>query len=441
MTDRPWHVLVVHNRYRSVMPSGEDRVVDQETALLTAAGHRVSRFERRSDDINAMSLARRAMVPLRVPWNPAVRAELADRLRVERPDIVHVHNTFPLLSPAVIAACTDVGVPVAATLHNYLMVCPRSTLFRDGRFCDDCVGVFPLPAVRHGCYRSSRLATVPLVASHLVNRTRWETGVSAFFCPSEAHRSTLVRAGMPAERTVVKPNHVPDPGVRRNGRGAHVLYLGRLDEEKGVRLLMSAWDRLSGRGGAEYPLVIAGAGPLETDVREWAAGRDDVDHRGLQSRSAAADLMADAVAIVVPSTWMETFGLVAVEAMAAGVPAVVAAHGGLADLVEDGVTGLHHRPSDVDSLADSLRRILPEDRNRAMGVAARRRYERDFTPARALSVLLDGYRGALRRAGSPSTDSARTGRRTGARTAAQPLLRADERIGGRSNEPRGPRDD
>ncbi len=210
---------------------------------------------------------------------------------------------------------------------------------------------------------------------------------------------------MPAERTLVKPNHVPDPGVRRTGPGAHVLYLGRLAEEKGVRLLMSAWDRLAARGGAGCPLVVAGAGPLQHEVEAWAAGRDDVDYRGLQSRSASAELMANAVAVVVPSTWMETFGLVAVEAMAAGVPAVVAAHGGLADLVEDGVTGFHHRPSDAESLADSLRRVLPVDRNQKMGAAARRRYEQDFTPAEALRALLDGYRSALRRAGARPTHS------------------------------------
>ncbi|MGH3451927.1 MAG: glycosyltransferase, partial [Haloechinothrix sp.] len=148
-------VLVVHNRYRSEQPSGEDRVVDQERTLLTGAGHRVSAFERRSDDIAAMSLLEKAAVPFRVPWNPSVRAELAALLREERPDVVHIHNTFPLLSPSVVAACADVGVPAVATLHNYTMVCPPGTLYRDGRVCTDCVGTSPLHAVGHGCYRGS----------------------------------------------------------------------------------------------------------------------------------------------------------------------------------------------------------------------------------------------------------------------------------------------
>ena len=403
MSGAPIHVLVVHNRYRSAQPSGEDRVVDQEKALLAEAGHHVGTFERRSDDIDRMSPAARAMVPLRVPWNAPVRDELAARLRAERPDIVHVHNTFPLISPAVVAACTSVGVPVVATLHNYLLVCPRGTLYRDGRMCSDCVGSAPLPAVRHGCYRDSRLATVPLVANLMVNRGRWARDVAALFCISHAQRATLVRSGMPPDRLVVKPNFVLEPDARRAGAGRHVLYVGRLAEEKGVRLLMAAWDRLTAQGPVGPPLVVAGAGPLQAEVERWAAGREDVEYRGLQSRAACAELMADAVTVVVPSTWMEAFGLVAAEAMAAGVPAVVAAHGGPAELVEDGVAGVHHRPGDAGSLAQALRAVLPEERNRAMGVAARRRYERDFTPARGLSDLVGAYEDVLRGAGSGRT--------------------------------------
>ena len=166
----PLRVLVVHNRYRSGQPSGEDRVVDQEIALLRSAGHDVTLFERHSDDIAAMSLLERAMVPVRVPWNRSVRSELGRQLREQRPDVVHVHNTFPLLSPSVVQACADVGVPTVATLHNYLQVCPRGTLYRDGHVCTDCTRRLPLPAVRHGCYRDSRPATVPLMATTLVYR-------------------------------------------------------------------------------------------------------------------------------------------------------------------------------------------------------------------------------------------------------------------------------
>ncbi|MFF0967472.1 glycosyltransferase [Streptomyces sp. NPDC003703] len=389
-------VLVVHNRYASAQPSGENRVVDQEVALLREAGHRIEVFERRSDDIAARSLPGKAAVPLLVPWNPAVRAELAARLRTARPDVVHIHNVFPLLSPAVLAACADTGVPAVATLHNYTQVCPPGTLHRDGRACTECVGSTPLPAVRHGCYRGSRLATVPLAVGMAVNRRRWWTGVERFFCISAAQREVLVRAGMPAGRLAVKHNFVPEPGVRRDGPGEHLLYLGRLAETKGVRLLMAAWDEIAAGGGAGVPLVIAGAGPLEREVTAWAAGRDDVRYAGLLDGDECRRTVARSVAVVAPSTWLEAFGLVVVEAMAAGVPAVAAAHGAFTELVEDGVTGLLHRPGEAASLASCLRRITAEGApGEAMGRAARLRYEQGFSPAVGLERLLEGYRSAI----------------------------------------------
>ncbi|MBB1258548.1 glycosyltransferase [Streptomyces alkaliterrae] len=418
------HVLVVHNRYASAQPSGENRVVDQEVALLREAGHRVEVFERRSDDISARSLAGKAAIPLLVPWNPSVRRELADRLRADRPDVVHVHNVFPLLSPAVLAGCADAAVPAVATLHNYTQVCPPGTLRRDGRPCTECVGSsVPLPAVRHGCYRGSRLATVPLAVSLSVNRRRWWSGVERFFCISAAQREVLVRAGLPAERLAVKHNFVPEPGARRTGGGAHLLYLGRLAEAKGLRLLMAAWDTLAAEGGVGVPLVVAGAGPLEREVAAWAAGRDDVRYVGLYDAAECRQAVARSVAVVAPSMWLETFGLVVVEAMAAGVPAVAAGHGAFAELVEEGVTGLLHRPGDTASLASCLRRVTADPaRNREMGEAARRRYERDFSPAVGLERLVDGYRAAL-------------ADRSGGGVGPPPVV--DDNAGSRRGHPRG----
>ncbi|MFE6774552.1 glycosyltransferase [Streptomyces sp. NPDC057702] len=416
------HVLVVHNRYSSAQPSGENRVVDQEVELLRAAGHRVEVFERRSDDIAARPLWGKATVPVLVPWNPAVRRELAARLRAERPDVVHVHNVFPLLSPAVLAACADAGVPAVATLHNYTQVCPPGTLQRDGHLCTECVGpALPLPAVRHGCYRDSRLATVPLALSLAVNRRRWWSGVRRFFCISAAQRDVLVRSGMPAERLAVKHNFVPEPSARRVGEGEHVLFLGRLAETKGVRLLMAAWDELAASGGVGVPLVLAGAGPLEREVAAWAAGRDDVRYVGLYDPAQCERAIARAVAVVAPSLSLETFGLVVVEAMAAGVPTVAAGHGAFVELVEDGVSGLLHRPGDATSLAARVRQVTADPgRNREMGRAGRRRYERDFSPRVGLRRLVEEYRSAIAGGpgggdGPPPVGDQRTGSRRDAR--------------------------
>jgi glycosyltransferase involved in cell wall biosynthesis len=396
MNARRLRVLVVHSRYRSEQPSGENNVVDQEVSLLADAGHQVDVFERRSDDIAAMSPLGKAMVPLRVPWNPAVRNELAERLRADRPDVVHIHNTFPLLSPSVVAACGDAGVPAVATLHNYTMICAPGTLYRDGRLCADCVGSTPLPAVRHGCYRGSSLATVPLAVSQIVNRRRWWSGITRFFCISAAQRAILVSAGMPAQRLVVKHNFVPDPGVRRSGPGAHILYLGRMAQGKGVPLLMAAWDEITAAGGLGLPLMLAGAGPMQDEVARWAHNRDDVRYTGMLSQADCQEIIARSAAVVVPSAWLEPFGLVVVEAMAAGVPAVATAHGAFVELIDDGVTGLLHQPGDHESLAECLRRIVASpELNRKMGEAARCRYEQDFTPAVGLQRLVAGYTAAI----------------------------------------------
>ncbi len=396
MNRQRFRVLVVHNRYRSEQPSGEDQVVDQDVALLADAGHEVGMFERRSDDIAAMTVARKVAVPLRVPWNAAVRTELAARLRTERPDVVHIHSTFPLLSPSVVAACADAGVPAVATLHNYLQVCPTGTLYRAGRVCTECAGGSPLPAVRHGCYRDSSVATVPVAVSSLANRRRWRTGITRFFCVSAAQRDILIQAGMPADRLTVKHNFVPDRGARRTGRGDHVLYLGRITAEKGIPVLREAWDRLAARGGVGMPLVLAGTGPLQDEVSAWAERRTDVRYLGLQSREQCHALTERAAVVVVPSSWLEAFGLVAVEAMAAGVPVVAAGHGALGELVREGVTGMLHRPDDPDSLADGIERLVTDvAANQAMGAAARLHYEREFTPAVGLARLVGGYHEAI----------------------------------------------
>src|ERR1700735_3403435 len=147
-------ILLVHNRYRSGTPSGENRVAEQESSALAAQGHEVSRFDRSSDEIEHWSLAKKATLPARIVWNSETFRDMRGALRAQRPDVVHVHNTFPLLSAAVLYACRDAGVPVVATLHNYRLACAGGDFFRDGAVCHDCAVGAPAPALRHGCYRN-----------------------------------------------------------------------------------------------------------------------------------------------------------------------------------------------------------------------------------------------------------------------------------------------
>jgi glycosyltransferase involved in cell wall biosynthesis len=387
-------IVVVHNRYRSAQPSGENLVVEQEADLLRAAGHEVVPYLRSSDEIAGFSLPRRTLVPGRVVWSPEDRGRLARLLGEVRPDVVHLHNTFPLISPSVIEACRGRGVPVVATLHNFRLMCANAQLLRDGRPCDLCVGHIPWRGVAHRCYRGSAGASIPVAVGIQVHRSRqtWTRGVTIFIALTEFVRQQYLAGGFPGDRIRIKPNFVPRPRRGRAGAGSYFLYLGRLSAEKGVDVLLDAWDPELGR------LLVVGDGPARAEL-EARAGRhgDSVEFLGTQPRERCMELLTDARALVIASRVHETFGLVAVEACAHGVPAVAPASPAFPELIRDGQTGLLFSPGDPEDLRRRLRQLLDPDRSMRMGVRARQRYEADYTPERNLATLLAIYREAIAR--------------------------------------------
>jgi glycosyltransferase involved in cell wall biosynthesis len=266
-------ILLAHNRYRSSAPSGENRVVDQEGEALAAAGHEVLRFERDSDEIEDWSRAKKASLPLRVFWNREAYRDLTVTLREQQPDVVHVHNTFPLLSAAVLHACRDAAVPVVATIHNRRLMCASGDFFRDGATCHACASGPPIPAVLHGCYRGSRVATAPVALTATAHRRAWRSLVSAYVFVSKSIRDSLAGLDLPPERVFVRHHLIPSRAIARAAREPVVLYAGRLDEAKGVRVLMTGWDRYrDGAGDPGLRLLIAGGGVLRQEVAEWASG-------------------------------------------------------------------------------------------------------------------------------------------------------------------------
>lgn len=391
-------VLLVHNRYRSAAPSGENRVVDQERAALSALGHDVELFERHSDDIDGWSTARKASVPARVVRSPGTRRDLAAHLRRFRPDVAHVHNTFPLLSASVLHACRDERVPVVATLHNYKLLCASGDFFRAGEVCHDCAGGAIRPALAHGCYRGSTLATVPVTVGTVANRRIWRRLVSAYVFISEAQRGLMAGLALDAERVFVKPNFVPRPDVTPPPvRRRAVAYIGRLDEAKGVPLLLDGWDRYRARAGDDaMRLVVAGGGPLADRVVRWAADRPSVEVAGHLDRRACQELLAGVRAVLLPSQWEETFGLVVAEAMAVGTPPVAAAHGSFPELVTPGRDGALFAPGDPDDLARVVADVdaYPE-RYEAYGRRGVSTFAERFDVRHNLEHLLDIYRFAV----------------------------------------------
>jgi glycosyltransferase involved in cell wall biosynthesis len=391
-------VLLVHGRYRSAAPSGENHVVDQEAAALSAAGHQVELLQRHSDDIAGWSLARKAALPARSLWNGEVRRDLARQLERSRPDVVHVHNTFPLISPSVLYACRDADVPVVATLHNYKLICASGDFFRDGSPCHDCAGGYGAPALQHGCYRGSRLATAPVVAGLVLHRSAWQELVSAFIFISAAQRDLMQDLHLPADRTFVKHNFVRTVAATQRSQPEHlVVHLGRLDAAKGATFLMQAWDAFRARHpDSPLRLAVAGGGPLEGEVRAWGRRHPSVDVVGLLAPAEAERLVRRALVAVVPSQWEETFGLVAIEAMAAGVAPVAPARGSFPELVTDGVDGALFEPGDPLALARVLHDVDRDpERYVALGRRGRTTYEERFRAGANLEQLLDIYRFAV----------------------------------------------
>ncbi|MFL5496385.1 MAG: glycosyltransferase family 4 protein, partial [Gemmatimonadales bacterium] len=328
-------------------------------------------------------------------WNRAAYRDLRRLLLSERPDLVHVHNTLPLISPAAYYAARAARVPVVQTLHNYRLLCPSGILFRDGQVCEACMHrAVPLPSVRYACYRGSRSASAAVATMLVVHRAlgTWDRAVDLFLALTEFARGKFIDDGVPAEKILVKPNFTPDPGMQGTG-GDYALFVGRLSPEKGVGTLLRAWRQV----GSRLRLRIIGDGPEAALVGAAAQAGSGVEFLGRRDPAEVVKAMAGARLLVFPSEWYETFGLTIIEAFAVGIPVVASDLGAMSSLVQHRRTGLHFRPGDSDDLVRQIDWALAHpDEMRAMGRAARQEYEAHYTPERNYELLTQAYRSAIR---------------------------------------------
>ncbi|MGC8724661.1 MAG: glycosyltransferase family 4 protein [Acidobacteriota bacterium] len=396
-------ILLVHNFYRSSAPSGENAVFEAERELLRSRGHEVLEFTRHSDDLARAGALGTLRGALAAPWNPfAVRAVRRVLVR-ERPDVLHAHNTFPLISPAVFGAARGLRTATVLTLHNYRTFCAAAIPMRDGQTCTECLDRHSVgPALRYGCYRGSRLATAPLAFSIALHRAlgTWRRDVDAFISLTEFQREKLVAAGLPGEKVSVKPHFYANPPVPRPWaeRDARAVFIGRLGEEKGVRFLVEAW-RLWGESAPRLELI--GEGPerplLETVIREAGlTGR--VILRGQLPFAQAQETVAQSRLLILPSICFEGFPMVIREAYALGVPVAASRLGSMAELVEEGRTGVLFEPGDARPLLEAVRAAweAPEALE-AMGAGAREAFEAHYTAQANYQMLVRIYEGARAR--------------------------------------------
>jgi glycosyltransferase involved in cell wall biosynthesis len=396
-------ILQAHNRIGSSAPSGENVVVAWERDLLVGHGHEVRTFERSSDDLRNEGGLGALKGGLLTPWNPFAAASIRRAAREFRPDIVHVHNTFPLLSPAVFAAAAGLAARVL-TLHNFGLFCASALPLRDGQVCTECLDRrSALPALRYGCYRGSRAATVPRAASVMLHRRlgTWQRHVDAFVALTAFQRDRVVAAGLQPELVHVRPNFIPGAPrvVPWEEREPFVVFAGRLSREKGAATLIRAWNKW-GEGAPE--LRIVGDGPDRLALERLAGHR--VRFLGLLAGEHARRQIATARLAVLPSEVYEGFPVVLQEAFAYGTPVAVSDVGPLPDLVHGGAHGAIFRGWDAAALLDCVRVLWQDEpRLRALGDAGRAAYEGLYTEEVSYGRLLEIYEAALevaaRRAG------------------------------------------
>lgn len=383
-------ILVVHNRY--LYRGGEDTVVDAEVNLLRQRGHHVWVYSRDNNDIQHMTATDLATSTF---WSRQTVHELRKVHQQFGPDLIHAHNIFPLISPSLYHIAQQLRIPVVQTLHNFRLVCPQAMLLRDGRHCEACVGHLPWRAIVHRCYRNSLPQSALTSAMLTVQRVRgtWHRQVNRFIVLNQLCLETFARGGLPPEKLRIKPNFVESPEVPqwRHRRGG--LFIGRLSTEKGIDVLINALHKLSG-----IRIDVYGKGPLQPLVE----AADNLMYRGFQSAEVLRQKMREAAYLVMPSTGVESFGLVAIEAFACGTPVIATRHGGLRELVVEGQTGLLVPPNDDEALALAIAyaESHPEQMRR-MGMAARKNYLNAYTPERNYERLIQIYHEAVSSAPLP----------------------------------------
>jgi glycosyltransferase involved in cell wall biosynthesis len=378
-------ILAVHNFYQQ--PGGEDAVFFTETQLLKERGHEVQRYTQHNDRLREVGRITSARLTI---WNAAVRRELRTEIRRHQPDVIHFHNTFPLISPSAYYAAQAEGVAVVQTLHNYRLLCSNALLYRDGHVCEDCVGrAIPWPGIAHACYRGDRLASGVVVGMLTTHRAlgTWRKCVHRFIALTDFAREEFIRGGLPADRIEVKPNFVhPDPGSGPGG-GGYALFVGRLSEEKGLHTLIEAYRRVKGP-----PLRIVGDGPLAGEVEQAARDLPGFEWLGRQPAEVVFELLGKAEFLVLPSEWFEGFPRVAVEAMALGTPILASRVGALPEIMKNGRSGRLFTPEDCHDLANQFERMGQEAKS--MRAAARSEFEARYKAEANYQILLRIYRSA-----------------------------------------------
>lgn len=384
--------LIVHNSHRSGSSSGDDVVFRREAELLGKNGHEVIQYNPSNDEFDNSRRLKKLSTALQIPWSFSSARRIKKIVRDKRPDIAHIHNFFPLISPSVYHTLKAEGLPVIQTLHDFRFLCAMAFFMRDGRICMECIETSPLRSIRYSCFNKSRLKTLPVALMLKLHQflDTFKDRIDAYICLSESQREIFIRSGFDEKRIFVKPNFVEDAfNVSHTSLGEYVVFIGRLGTEKGLKTLIKAWRALP-----DIPLKIVGDGPeascFKALVKKYSI--TNIEFLGYLPHNNCINILDKARFLVMPSIWYETFGLVIVEAFSHAKPVIASRLGAMADIVKDRKTGLLFEPGNAEDLANKVR-LLWYDKGEVqnLGHNARREYEAKYTPERNYEMLMGIY--------------------------------------------------
>jgi glycosyltransferase involved in cell wall biosynthesis len=395
-------VLVVHNRYSGIIPSGENVSVDSEVAWLRDAGVAVQRHEVDNADVLGGGLSTKARAAAETVWSPRAATEFDAALRQFAPDLVHIHNLFPLLSGSVPARALDRDVPVVWTARNMRVTCVHGNQFRDGADCTACRPGWRVPGIRHSCYRGSLPMSALMTGSTALFRRMARSHITTIAI-SDVLRTWLIdEAGFDPTRVHVKYNGMAAPDVAPDDRPSasnEILYVGKFTAFKGIELLLAAWRQVRHPSAR---LSFLGDGPLADVVRHAVETDNRITWAGQVPAAEVPQRIALARAVVVPSIWNEPFGRVVAETFALGRPVITTGRGALAEVVGKDAGWISG--SEPGDLAAAIDTAAGDDATvDARGASGRARHRALFSPGATTSRLLAIYETALAPAERPAT--------------------------------------
>lgn len=382
-------ILIVHNYYQ--VSGGEDTVVANEKKMLEDNGHEVYMYTRHNNEIKSMGILGKLRLAFETIYSFKTVKEIKKVIRENKIDIVHVHNTFPLISPSVYSAANDCGIKVVQTIHNFRLLCPAATFTCNGGICEKCLSGGLKFSVKNKCYRNSRVHTFIVALMLKINRIIGSYNkVSKYIALTQFSKQKL-EILIPKDRIAIKPNFMDrktEETIMINDR-KYFMFLGRVDNLKGIDILLDSWKNIK-----EEKLIIVGSGPEENRVKNYIYDNkiQNIDFLGYMNKEEAIDILSRAKALIIPSQWYEGLPMTLVESFSMNIPVIASKLGNLENLVNDGVNGLLFEFNDKYDLINKVNKVR-NDKEFALklSMGAKESFEELYSEKVNYKILMNIY--------------------------------------------------